>query len=241
VLDTLDRFDEAEAHYREALTGLREVSGDESLTALGAMNNLGHTLKTRGRLDEAEPFYREVLAGCRRLLPADHPNTLITLNNLAYLLEARGDLEAALPFFQEALDGRRRSLRPDHPMTRESINRMGAVQRTMGELGAALSLGAEAVAGADREMPVGHLFTGWFRLEYARTLAALGRFGESDAVTREAGAILQEAAGVTPQIRSGLVEHAVSLYEAWHAADPSGGHEEQAAAWRDKRDAAIAP
>jgi tetratricopeptide (TPR) repeat protein len=115
ILETLERWYEAEALYREALAVYEEV-GDEYEAAM-TMNGLAAVLRFSGRPDEAEPLFRQAMAMMERERGDDHPETATVRNNLAMLLNATDRPDEALQLLEEAAEDLTAVLGPGHPAT----------------------------------------------------------------------------------------------------------------------------
>jgi serine/threonine protein kinase/Tfp pilus assembly protein PilF len=232
LLESEGKYAEAEKYLREGLAGLRRALGDEHPNTLRAINNLGGVLKQQDKLAEAESCLREALAGCRRVLGNEHPTTLSSINNMGAILESQEKLVEAELYFREALEVKRRVLGDDHQSTITAVHNLGGLLRRFGKLQEAETLGAEAVAWARKSLPQGHPNTGVFVLSYGVTLSKFGRYSEAEAMLLEAHAILKSALGANHGNTVKAAQALVDLYDAWHAADPDGGHDAKAGTWR---------
>ncbi|HEY6826827.1 MAG TPA: tetratricopeptide repeat protein, partial [Gemmatimonadaceae bacterium] len=117
ILDGQQKFDEAEALYREALVVL-EGSPDRNAAEIAvALNNLGAQYVARGRTSEA----LTLLTRSRRLkciyLGEDHPDVAVTLNNLAEARRRAGEFAEAQPLYRRAIEIFEDSLGAEHPKT----------------------------------------------------------------------------------------------------------------------------
>jgi tetratricopeptide (TPR) repeat protein len=197
---------------------------------------MGSLLRKQDKLTEAEPFFRESLEKHRRILGDDHPNTLVSMNNMGSLLEAQGKVAEAELLYREALEKQRRTLGEDHPSTMASIVNMGVLLVKTRRHREAVVLLAPAEAAARR------VFTGGNGSGLATFLKALGEayaalatpqdFASAEAKLRDAHTILTMVRGPTHEKTREFAKTMVDLYEAWHAAEPGGGHEKQAAEWK---------
>lgn len=117
ILDGLERFDEAESLYLDAL-GMLERSPSKNAHEIGvALNDLGANNARRGRLDEAEALLTRALSVKRRACGAEHPDVALSLNNLAYVYERKQAVTRALELYAEALRIFERAIGPEHPKT----------------------------------------------------------------------------------------------------------------------------
>ncbi len=115
ILETVDRFDEAEPLYREALAIYQDESDDYE--AAMTMNGLAAVLRFAGRPAEAEPLFRDALAMMEVERGPGHPETATVRNNLAMLLNATDRHEEALPLLEQATADLTALLGESHPAT----------------------------------------------------------------------------------------------------------------------------
>jgi non-specific serine/threonine protein kinase/serine/threonine-protein kinase len=238
LLQKQGKLAEAESCWREALEGRRRVLGNEHPNTLTSINNLGFLLQKQGKPADAEKYYREALGKKRRVLGDDHPSTLRSVANLGLVLEDQHKLDEAEAFFREAMEAYRRVLGDDHPDTLGSVSNLARLLIKQGNHTetAALLVPAEAV--------FRRTYTDSDESALARFLVALGRarvglgfepgrFALAEANLMEAHSIFVETRGAAHEDTQGCVQGLVDLYDAWHAADPDGGYDARAAAWRD--------
>ncbi|MEE8455441.1 MAG: tetratricopeptide repeat protein, partial [Limibaculum sp.] len=82
----MERHDEAERLFRQALEIAAKTIGAEHPNYVGGLNNLANLLRDMGRYDEAERLFRQALEIGKKTIGAGHPNYAVLLNNLANLL-----------------------------------------------------------------------------------------------------------------------------------------------------------
>ncbi len=124
-LKQLDRLQEAEPLYREALEIGSKTIGVEHPDYATRLNNLAGLLEDTRRFDEAEMLYREALEIGRKTIGVEHPNYAIRLNNLAGLLQTTGLYDKAEALYREAMAIHEKALGPEHPntvTTRDNLN-----------------------------------------------------------------------------------------------------------------------
>ncbi len=233
LLKSMGKLDEALPFYEKALEGRRRVLGHDHPHTLSSTNNLGNLLESMGRFDEALPYFKQTAEGCRRVLGDDHPNTLVTMNNLGTLLRSMGNLDEALPYLEETVEGCRRVLGDDHPQTLTSITNLGDLLNSMGKPEEAVALMSPAEAAARQTFTGGNIRRlGPFLLTLGQSRAATGSFLEAEADLNEAFAILNGLEKVKVKDRVKALAALIDLQDAWHAAEPGAGHDENAAEWR---------
>jgi tetratricopeptide (TPR) repeat protein len=176
------RYKEAEDLYRQALAvELRQV-GPESRLTTRTEEGLANLLGEENRLAEAEPLLREVLRVRLKLLGADNTDTLLTQRNLACLLLAEGHIDEAERLLRTTLERDERVLSADDRdvfgvkyMLAEALLQAHRPQE-------AEVFARQAFEGQLRTLGAQHPETlnGLNRL--ARSLAALGRYDEANAL-----------------------------------------------------------
>ena len=134
-LRALQRLNEAEARYREALVLQPENAS--------VYNNLGSTLEDQGRVDEAAEAYRRTIA-----LNPGHPRAHYSLG---MLYKRRGDLPRAAGVLKEAV-----RLRPDDTVLRNNLANILLALNRPGEAEAHLRAALQAVP----SMPETHFHLG---------------------------------------------------------------------------------
>jgi tetratricopeptide (TPR) repeat protein len=116
VLFHQGKLADAEAAFRQVLSGRAQTLGDEHPSFLITRSNLAAALNARGRLAESEGHTRAVLAVQRRVLGTAHPDSLDSQVNLAAIVANQGRVAEALPLLTAAIEGYRTTHGPDHPM-----------------------------------------------------------------------------------------------------------------------------
>lgn len=233
VLWQRGKLDEAEHHTRRMFDSYERQGGRDHFGALKHTRDLGRVLLAQGKADEAEPYYREALADRRRVLGDDHPETLISISNMGALLLARGKPAEAEPYYREALDRRRRVLGDDHADTLLSINNLGYLLDAQGKSAEAEAYYREALEGRRRVLGAEHPDTLLSLHNLGALLSETGRWQEAAALQLEAAAGIERlppAHPLRPRVLAGLAK----TYGAWHAADPTAGHDARAAEWQAK-------
>ena len=229
LLKNENMLSEAEPLCREALAGCRKTLGEEHPYTLTSIDSLASLLLSQRKPDEAEPLYRQVLADRRRILGEDHPDTLRSIHNLAAFLETQRRLPEAEEFYVEALSGKRKKLGDDHPDTLNTMQTLARMLRTQGRISEAEPLYREAFAGRRAKLGEDHPDTVRTEVGLGLVLTARGAFAEAESVLRETLVHAQRVA-TNPEVHIRGCRTALrDLYRAWHQADPTGGHEAQAA------------
>ncbi len=240
------KLDEAEPFFREALEGKRRILGDNHGDTLASIGRMGFLLQQQGKLDEAESFYREELNGVRLFLGDDELWKILSITQMGLLLKQQGKLDEAEPFFREGLENSRRVLGDDHPDTLIAIHNMGNLLRNLDRLDEAQELGAEVVERVRRVLSAGHPYLGNYRSlgiylsNHSLTLVAMKRFDDAKPRALEGHTILEVSFGSSHKRTIKALQGLVDLYSGWHEAEPDAGHDQSAAEWQAKLDAATA-
>ncbi len=117
ILDGLERYDEAEGLYAEALEVLECAPVENAVEIAVALNDLGAQYERRGRIDEAEELLRRAVAIKTATLGAGHPDLAVSLHNLAVVRRRLGDAAEAAALHADALAIFERELGAGHPKT----------------------------------------------------------------------------------------------------------------------------
>ncbi len=233
VLQAQGQIDQAEPVLREAIALLRSVLGPDHPDLATALNNLASILHARRALAEAEPLYRRALQIRRAVYGTDHPEVAGLMNNFAALLRDRGELAQAEALYQESIAGLRKA-RGDHPDLAFPIGGLARVLFEKGDYAAAELQQREALRISEEGLPPLHEFTINARLRLARSVARQQRFSEAAELGQLAAQeVARRAADASPGVKALLAQTMLEIYDAWHAAEPEGGHDAQAAQWRD--------
>ena len=224
LLQEEGRSEESEPLFREALAGQRSKLGEEHPDTLSTMTNLGLFLIRKGSYAEAEELCRAALSGSRKTLGEKHPQTLAAINALASLLERQGKLADAEVLFRELLTDCRTTLGEEHPHTLVTLGNLAHLLLSEEKLDESETLYRQALATFSRirgESDVDRLKT---EMGLALALRHQAKFAEAEGLLKHAVEHAPEDGGVRGDARTALRD----LYRAWHASDPTGGHDRQA-------------
>lgn len=177
--ERLDRRDEAERLFREALAMYeRLLPGDNTHTA-ALRNNLGEMLNQRGRADEALPYLEQAVAMYRRLGADQERSLALCIDNLAKAKESLGDAAAALPLQQQAVELMRRHTRGDHPHLAVVLNNLAGLEARVGDDDKADALFLEALSMRQRLFRGDHPVVAEGLLNLAMLRTTRGRAAEA--------------------------------------------------------------
>ena len=138
-LDRMERREEAERFYREALH-IRELVPEDNrdeLTMWGSgiswvyiQNNLATCLRDQGKFDEAEGYFRAVVDNLQPDAPS--PALAGAMGNLAKCLLKKEDLDEARMLLTSAVAMKREVLRPDDRRLAISLHDLGSLHLQIG-------------------------------------------------------------------------------------------------------------
>jgi serine/threonine protein kinase/tetratricopeptide (TPR) repeat protein len=113
LLKNMDRPEQAEPHYREALAIRERTLGEHPDTAQ-SHNNLGVFLRGRGQEEEALPHLRRALEIHRAAFGENHLEVAIAYTNLASALKSLGRTEEAAASYEASLASLENSMGRDY-------------------------------------------------------------------------------------------------------------------------------
>jgi tetratricopeptide (TPR) repeat protein len=213
---------------------------------LGALDVL-EAWRLEGELPDLDAYYpplsriRDGVELRRRFLDLfdrrygpDDARTIDAYTALAKHLARADRSDEAEPLAREAVDRVRVAAGVSEAVEARALGALGLALRLGGEAEEALALcdearplverrGAERLDPEDAELWLGR----------GECLTALGRFDDAERELLSVHELLT-GAGATPVIEQMTIRTLVELYEQWHEADPSGGHEQQGACWRER-------
>lgn len=240
LLYDLERVEEAETLFRDALALHREIYGEEHPAVATGLNDLGATLYLRGDFGGGEVYLRQALELRRRLLGGDHPDVATTLSTLGVLLsvqDSRAQEDGAqekgdegIELLEDALDMRRRLYGAEHPLVATTLNNLGELSRRRGDLDAAVAYLTEstriALEAHGEDHPV-----------YADTLANLARAVQMQGDRSATVELHQQAVAATRRAYSGDNEKLTStLQRLGEVLIDSGDRDAAEAAFREALD-----
>ena len=229
-LQELGRGAEAEPLLRLILAKRIEMLGPRHDATLRARHNLAGLLDDQGKLAEAEAIYREVVADTSQQLGADHPDTLATEYILArnWVRQKRWpEAEAALA---RLLERQKRILGEHHVHTFNTrLLLVDCLLKEQKNEEAERHLREQLALWEEKAPPRPHL------VPMARSVLGLalmnqGKLAEAEALLLPAAAALLADERAPLVQKWDAVDRAIAVSEKLHKPD-------QAAAWKQKRDA----
>jgi len=233
-----NKLAEAEPIARETLERRTRVFGPSHNATLVANNVMGQVLIGQGRLAEGEPYWQEAAAIGRRVLGAAHPDTLVYVHNLGKLAALQDKPADAERHFREVIQTGGPAIGAGHPTVLSATQRLAVLllkqerDREADELLSAAETAARATYSGAREVSLGA-----FLKDLGAARARREQFGLAETTLLEAHQILTRATSADPADTRACAQMLVDCYDAWHQAEPAGGHDAKAAEWRLKRDA----
>jgi tetratricopeptide (TPR) repeat protein/tRNA A-37 threonylcarbamoyl transferase component Bud32 len=228
---------EAEPYAREALDGCRKTLGDDNPQTLSAQCTLAGPVAALGRVDEARALWDDAIGRMRGLpdLGPNHRFTLAALANYSLFLSEHGKCADAEQVARQAYDGLKtlRGAGSSAPAV-GAAHALGLALRGQKRFPEAEPYLREAAESRAKAMAPGHPKLLSSVCAHAGVLADLGRFGEAEAELLACERSMRSPDGEAPPGCRVVAGALARLYEAWQEADPGGGREAQAAAWRAK-------
>jgi serine/threonine protein kinase len=229
---------EAEPFAREAVEKSRRVLGEDDPITLMMIYSIGGLMASLDRPQDAERYFRELVEKRRRVRGDEHPETLFSINSLCVVLLQQGKLVEADSYCREALDKTRRVLGDAHADTLIAIVGMGALRVAEGRAAEAQVLLAPAEPAIRKGFVGAHLHRiGWFLTVLGRAQTQLGEFADAETKLLEAQRVFAASPSSDPQEVRDANAALSELYLAWQVAEPGKGHDTQAVASGQKRDA----
>ncbi len=190
TLVKLGQLEAAVEPQRLALEQRRRLLGADDPLTLVALYSRGKLGCEMTQYKEAEEDLRAATTGLRRVFGSDHPDTLRSITATGYCLMYQGKIDTALPLFRKAYERRRRTLGQDHRDTLASANYLAVVLAESGKFKEALPYAEASVNGFRRALGSVLASRDHDMLEAEGTLSSvyggLGRYAESEALSREA-------------------------------------------------------
>ena len=138
LLRQLERFDEAEAGYLEAVGLLEAALGPGHLLVARTRNNLGVLYQELSRFDDAMAQFEAAIAIRRQLLGDTHPDVAQTLVGMANTLGAQEDHDQALALHLQALKTYQAALGDDHVLVALARGNLASAYLALRQLDPAL-------------------------------------------------------------------------------------------------------
>lgn len=146
VLHTVERFEEAEARYTEAVEVYERAAGPEFAMIAITLNNHSAMLRKQDRVEDALAGYRRARAIAAPSFGEQHPFVGVVTNNIARLCLRLDRVEEARRAFEQALATNRTAYPPGHPTLARSLDGLGESLFRLGQFATAVAPLREALA-----------------------------------------------------------------------------------------------
>jgi len=144
--------DERSEKLRDLLKRMERALGEEHLTTLDALWQLGAGLTLNDEYEEAKEVHERYLAVQMKLLGKDHLDTLETGRHLGENNEDLKNYEKALEYYERALEGLEKTLGRNHPEMLHTVMGMSRVfDVRSGDFGKAEELFQRALEGYEAQ------------------------------------------------------------------------------------------
>jgi len=184
ILRRLDRLDEAEPLYLQALARFRAENAELEVPIL--LNSLAVLARRRGAFEEAERYYMDSIAARESIDSRVNPDIAATLANLGRLFVMQGRYEEAIEVLDESLAQHVELFGEDHFNIAYPLVSLAQTQRELGRLDEALATIDRAIGTIKREVGSGHPLLVFARIQRIKVLRDAGRLDEAIASTRHA-------------------------------------------------------
>ncbi len=132
LLMVVERFDEAEQVYLEALARCRDQRDEHTWGTMASLRGLGQIYRALGRYSESEERLKEALEVCRTEVGRHNPNNFHLMNDLARLYSYQTRYGEAEAMARSALEDGIRWLGDDHPTTESFRHTLGIIYKKTG-------------------------------------------------------------------------------------------------------------
>jgi serine/threonine-protein kinase len=200
-LGLLDRGDEAETYFLQAIERLEGPLGSDHKHVLDTKRNLAAIRTLTGNLDGAIPLLRELVESGERIHGGlDSPQLSTSLQNLGAALLRAERLDEARAVLERAAAINRASLAENNYLRVLPLVSLTSIHLTERRPAAAEAAAREALTTLSAALPEGHYITAVADCRLARALVAQGRAGEAAAHFERATPPLLETRSV-PEYR----------------------------------------
>ena len=217
----MNRLDEAEELFRQALGIVETRLGSENPSVATALSNLAAVLRDTRRLDEAEPLIRRAMAINQWSFGPESPNFATNFRDLGHLLFTASRPDEAEPFMRQALTLNERFWGPDHLNIAGDLNNLAVLLIAINRVDEAQVLSRRALAIYERVMGPTHPDVATTLRILAVALQTASRIDEAEPLMRRALTIDEARFGPEhPEVANDLIGLAVlrALRGDWSSA-----------------------
>ncbi|MCG3128052.1 MAG: Serine/threonine-protein kinase PknD [Phycisphaerae bacterium] len=231
-LRDLGRASEALPLHEEALEMYRRVFPEDHPEVAKALNSLGVCHFNLGNGEQALENYQRALEIRQSIHTSDHPDVAISLANVGSALMVLKRYDESRAQHEAALAMNRRLYQGDHVSIGIGLHNLADCIDQSGHPQDALPLFEEALAIRQRLYPADHTEIIQGKRRLGEVFVRLQRFAEAEPLLTDAADRLLARSYAPPRLKKLVRDALLSLYTAWHAADPTGGYEQKAATWQ---------
>ena len=226
LLELRCKFDEAEVVSRDYIERLKRARGPKHPETIGAMLQHARLFNLGYHRAEAETAGREVIALSREVFGDTGRQTLDALYGLAVTQNMDARPTAALTTIDECLQGYEKAGAAPADIAMARAVRADILRRLdRAEEGRALC----AVALADMRAAGAHpMLTGYVECVLGCCLRDLGHYSEAEPLLVQGRERMAAGVGECHPLSKEMRAEIVKLYQAWHHADPTAGHDRKA-------------
>lgn len=121
ILNTDNRYSEAEALYRRAFAECSRTLGADNVRCAAPLNGLGLSLASRGATSDAQQALERALRIFERNYGPDHQRVIAVLTNLGTVASSTGDYGRAQKYLERAAATCERVMGPERPDTAATL------------------------------------------------------------------------------------------------------------------------
>lgn len=235
VLQKQGKLADAEPYFRAGVRHHMRVYGPDHEHTLRQVVAFGVLLRDQGKLEEAEQHLTKALTTARAVHGTSHINTLLASAALANVRSAQGRYAEAEELLNEVVVRGTESNFGDQALVINAKNALGNVFVEQARYREAIELLTD-IESRLRQIALGGHAPNLAMLLYSlgRSYAKTGDYASSEARLIEAYGIFELHPKRFSQEALECLRAIVSLYEAWHLAEPGRGFDVEASEWKAK-------
>lgn len=150
VLQTEQKFDEAEKYYKLSIDSLGKAFGAEHEKVAMAMTNLAEVYKMKEDLKQAEEYYLKGLEVYQKIYNDTNPELAAALDSVADFYAEQEEYAKAEPLYRHALDISKNAVGADKPETGKRLSHFAEFFCVQGKYAPAEPLFANALKIAEK-------------------------------------------------------------------------------------------
>jgi tRNA A-37 threonylcarbamoyl transferase component Bud32/tetratricopeptide (TPR) repeat protein len=224
VLNSAQRFDEAEPILRELVPRVERLLPPENPVRLRLAAAWGNLLQIKGETDEAIRVLSAAAKAAETALPITDTIRASVRGNLAATLMRAGKVPEAVEALGTLLGEQEASLSPTDPAVLSTINNYIVGLINLKRYPEAVSKATDLVQRVDRSHPPNHPSRGYSRATLAAALQRSKRWDEARAPAREAFGVFKESLGEAAWDTEQLARRVVDI-------ELKSGHPDAARTW----------